>query len=247
MKQQLARLFFPYGSERRVFRGPVQGTRFIVEDGIGVNYAIGTDAAAPRHFTRWVRPGMTVYDVGANKGQMALLFANLVGPTGRVVAFEPAPAEFASLVRNLDLNGLGHVRPVQVAAADAEGELAFSYAPDYPTQGKLVNVELTYTPLSEDTITVRACCLDDTLDDEPPPDVVKIDVEGAAAAVLRGAARILEETAPPLYLELHGPEEQAGVRDELLTRGYVAETMGGTRVDDPTVGWHSPLWCYKPA
>ena len=91
MKQQLARLFFPYGSERRVFRGPVQGTRFIVEDGIGVNYAIGTDAAAPRHFTRWVRPGMTVYDVSANKGQMALLFANLVGPTGRVVAFEPAP------------------------------------------------------------------------------------------------------------------------------------------------------------
>ena len=247
MKQQLARLLFPRGSHRRVLRGPARGMRFVVEDGIGVSYAVGADAAAPRHFARWVRPGMTVYDVGANKGQMALLFASLVGPTGRVVAFEPAPAEFSSLTRNLDLNGLSHVRPVQAAAADAEGELAFSYAPDHPTQGKLVDVELTYAPLSDDTITVRACCLDGVLDDEPPPNVVKVDVEGAAAAVLRGAARIMEEAAPPLYIELHGPEEQAGVRDEVLGRGYVAETMGGTRVPDPTTGWYSPLWCYKPA
>ena len=247
MKQQFARLLFPRGSQRRVLRGPARGMRFVVEDGIGVSYAVGVDAAAPRHFAQWVRPGMTVYDVGANKGQMALLFASLVGPAGRVVAFEPAPAEFGSLTRNLTLNGLDHVRPIQAAAADAEGELAFAYAPDRPTQGKLVDVELTYTPLSDDTITVRTCCLDDVLDDEPAPDVVKIDVEGAAAAVLRGAARILEETAPPIFLELHGPEEQAGVRDELLARGYVARTLDGARVADPTSAWYSPLWCHRPA
>ena len=247
MKQQLARLLFPHGSHRRVLRGPARGMRFVVEDGIGVSYAIGTDAAAPRHFAQWVRPGMTVYDVGANKGQMALLFASLVGTAGRVVAFEPAPVEFASLTRNLDMNSLDHVRPVQIAAADVEGELAFAYASDRPTQGKLVDVELTYTPPSDDTIAVRACCLDDMLDEEPPPNVIKIDVEGAAAAVLRGAVRVLEEAAPPIFLELHGPEEQAGVRDEILTRGYVAQTLDGARVDDPTAAWYSPLWCYKPA
>ena len=45
MKQQLVRLLFPYGSERRVLRGPARGMRFVVEPGIGFTYALGTDAA----------------------------------------------------------------------------------------------------------------------------------------------------------------------------------------------------------
>jgi FkbM family methyltransferase len=49
---------------------------------------------------------MTVVDVGANKGQMALIFAALVGPFGTVVAIEPAPGPFASLQRNVRLNNL---------------------------------------------------------------------------------------------------------------------------------------------
>ena len=107
----------PFGSTRRVLRGPARGMRFGVEPGIGLTYALGTDAAAPRHFARYIRAGMTVYDVGANKGQMALLFAALVGPSGRVVSFEPSPPEFACLNANVRLNALRHVRLVQAAAA----------------------------------------------------------------------------------------------------------------------------------
>ena len=221
--------------------------QFIVSDGIGVSYAIGADAATPRHFARWVRPGMTVYDVGANKGQMALLFASLVGPSGRVVAFEPAPDVFACLQANVALNGLDGIRLVHAAAADVTGTLSFAYDPTRPTQGKLLDVEETLQLGAVETIEVPARPLDLALDDEPPPDVMKLDVEGAAASALRGGARILDEIGPAVYLELHGPEEQAGVRDELLARGYVAETLDGTRVPDPTDGWHSPLWCHKPS
>ena len=136
-------------------------------------------------------------------------------------------------------------RPNGTRAAESEGELAFAHAPDRPTQGKLLDVEATLV-IEADTLTVPTRPLDDVLDDEPPPDVMKVDIEGAAASALRGATRVLEEVGPPIYLELHGPEEQAGVRDELLTRWYVAETLDGERVVDPTVGWHSPLWCHKP-
>ena len=118
-----------------------------MEPGIGCTYAIGTDQAAPRFFKRCVRPGMTVFDVGANKGQMALLFASLVGASGRVVAFEPAPAEFSSLERNVRINRLTHVRLLQVAASDVDRELLFGYTPDRPTQGKLQNVEPTWKSL----------------------------------------------------------------------------------------------------
>ena len=87
--------------------------------------------------------------------------------------------------------------------------------------------------------------LDDLLREECPPDLIKIDVEGAAAAVLRGAARILDERGPSVYVELHGPEEQAGIRDELLSRGYVAYSSTGEVVADPVNRWVSPLWCVK--
>lgn len=221
--------------------------RFIVEPGIGASFAMGSDVATPRHFARWIEPGMTVFDVGANKGQMALLFAALVGPSGRVVSFEPAPAESGSLQRNLALNGLDYVEVVPAAAADAEGTLLFAYAPDLPTQGRLIDDEARAPRGQAETFSVPALTLDGVALRTGPPDVIKVDVEGAAAAVLRGAGRLLDEASPCVYLELHGPEEQAGVRDELLARGYVAETMAGVRVVDPTKGWHSPLWCHRPA
>jgi FkbM family methyltransferase len=244
MLQQVARFAYPYGSVRRVLRGPARGMRFVVAPGIGLTYAWGTAAAAPRHFGEWIRPGATVYDVGANKGQMALLFAALVGPRGRVVAFEPAPGECDILRRNLALNGLAQVRAVQAAAAESAGELTFSYAPDRPTQGKLRDVEMTYANPGARDFPVPAVALDDVGADERAPDVIKIDVEGAAGAVLRGARGILDRARPRIYVELHGPEEQAGLRDELQSRGYTLRTLAGQVVSDPVARWHSPLWCH---
>lgn len=215
----------------------------MVAPGMGLTYAWATAAAAPRHFAERIRPGMTVYDVGANKGQMALLFGALVGPEGRVVSLEPVPDEFAALTRNIELNGLRQVRPIQAAAAESGGELTFTYSPDRPTQGKLRDVESTYTNPGARVFQVKSVALDDVAADEPMPDMIKIDVEGAAAAVLRGAKRILERARPCVYVELHGPEEQAGLRDELQSRGYTLRTMTGECVPDPVAQWHSPLWC----
>jgi len=220
--------------------------RFVVESGIGLSYALGTEEAAPRFFSSRVPPGATVFDVGANKGQMAMIFAALVGPSGRVIALEPAPVEYASLQRNLSLNALHHVRAVEAAAFDSVGELTFSYAREAPTMGKVVGVEASYASPTTGSITVSSIRLDDMLATEPAPDMMKIDVEGAAAAVLRGARRIIAEASPNVYVELHGPEEQAAIRDELVAHGYVVETVAGERVTDPTIGWHSPVWCYRP-
>lgn len=246
IRQRVARILLPYGRKMRVMRGPAKGMRFIVQPGMGFSYALGAEAAAPRSFARWITQGATVYDVGSNKGQMALIFAALVGRSGCVLAFEPAPAEYASLVLNLRLNDLRQVRAFQAAAFDAACELQFAYPSESPTQGKLVSVETTYSHKNAQVFPVSAVPLDAMLKEGPPPSVIKIDVEGSAAAVLRGARRIIEEAAPAVYVELHGPEEQAGIRDELLAHGYVAQTLSGDYVADPASRWHSPLWCYKP-
>src|ERR1035441_6724268 len=56
-----------------------------------------------------IRPGMTVFDIGAHVGHYTLLAARIVGPTGRVYAFEPEPENFALLKRNVELNGYKNV------------------------------------------------------------------------------------------------------------------------------------------
>src|SRR5262245_6199419 len=246
MRHQLARLFYPYGSTRRILRGPSRGMRLVVEPGIGLSYILAVDAATPRFFTDVVERGATIFDVGANKGQMALLFAALVGETGLVVALEPAAPEFSSLKRNIQLNRLRNVEALPVAAAERDGEAVFLYTPSAPTQGKLSNVEPSYSLPQAKPSSVLTRSLDGLVLQHGVPDVVKIDVEGAAASVLRGARHLIGHHGPRFYLELHGPEEQAGVRDELVARGYVAETLDGDVVNDPTAGWFSPLWCYKP-
>jgi len=244
MLQPFVRMAYPFGRVRRVHRGIARGLQFVVAPGIGVSYAWGSDEAAPRHFAAWIRRGMTVYDVGANKGQMALLFAALVGPAGRVVSLEPAPDEFAHLKRNVELNHLNQVRAIQAAASETVGDVTFTYSSDRPTQGKLQDVETTYANPDARTLRVAATTLDAVALEEPAPDVIKIDVEGAAASVLRGARELLDRAHPRIYLELHGPEEQAGVRDELLSRGYTLTTLAGEIVRDPVATWRTPLWCH---
>jgi FkbM family methyltransferase len=80
---------------------------------------------------RWVvEPGMTVFDVGANTGLFSLEILHRTGGTARVVSFEPAPAVYALLVRNLtDQFPNAEVRPIKAAVADRRGIATFYCRP----------------------------------------------------------------------------------------------------------------------
>jgi FkbM family methyltransferase len=220
--------------------------RFVARPGMAFSYMLGTTAAAPRYFDRWIDRHQTVFDIGANQGQMTLIFSALVGSTGRVLSFEPSAENYAHLEENLHLNGTINVRALPLAVADFNGSTVFDYSPLRPTQGKLSSVEPTYAVDGSRSVSVKAVTLDAITANGDSPNAIKIDVEGGAAVVLKGARVTIEQFSPVFFIELHGPEEQAGVRDELLARGYVAETVSKQRVSDPTVGWHSPLICYRP-
>jgi FkbM family methyltransferase len=241
---RLARLAYPYGSVRRVWRGPLRGMRYRVERGMGMTFAWGAGAAHWDWLRRQRWEGRCVYDVGANRGQSALFFARLVGQGGTVVSFEPVKDVFDDLVFNVRLNGLTQVRPICAAVADRAGTASFAFDPGASTQGKLTACEPSYAPSGAKSLAVSVCTLDDLAGRElPPPHCLKVDAEGAAAAVFRGASRTLAEFCPTVYIELHGPEEQQGVRELIREHGYTAQTLDGRVVPDPTVGWHSPLWC----
>src|SRR5439155_24432641 len=135
------------------------------------------------------------------------IFAKLVGPVGCVVAFEPAPREYCSLEKNVFLNGFSNVRLFQAAASDRNGRETFTYSPERATEGKLVGVEPTYVNEGAAAIRVETIMIDSVVaQGAPPPDLIKVDVEGAARLVLDGAAEVLDRVGPPVYIELHGPE-----------------------------------------
>jgi FkbM family methyltransferase len=137
---------------------------------------------------RLVRPGMVVADIGANVGFYALEIAAAVGPSGRVLAFEPDPFNFHWL-RSRCL-GVGNVRSFPLALGD-RAEDATLYISAYNRADNRVGQHQGEDHVEAHTVAVQT--LDDVAADNQLPaiDALKIDVQGFEQRVLRGARATL--------------------------------------------------------
>jgi FkbM family methyltransferase len=147
-------------------------------------YKAWSDRRERAHFRSIIRPGMTVVDIGANIGVYARFFARCVGPTGRVIAFEPEMQNVRLLretVRNLP-----QVTVVHAAVSDRTGTLALFVADDLNVDHHSYD-----TGDGRASVIIDAVSLDDYFRDGGRVDVVKIDVQGAEMAVLYGAKQLL--------------------------------------------------------
>jgi FkbM family methyltransferase len=244
LKNSLIRVAYPFGAIRHVRRGPLRGQRYVVAPAMGFTFAWHINGEQWACLATLAKAGDCVYDVGANRGQSTLHLASAVGPSGRVVAFEPVPGVCQDLGRNLQLNKLTQGTAVNAAAADREGTAEFLFDTAQPTQGKLSAVEPTNTLRTATTQQVRLVRLDDyEKHGWPVPQLIKIDVEGGAGAVLAGAGRLIATAAPAIFIELHGPEEREAVQRLLDAHRYSAHTPQGDPVPDPVSSAVSVLVC----
>jgi FkbM family methyltransferase len=181
-----------------------------------------SDASVARPFREFLKPGMVALDCGAHIGEYTLLFARLVGAAGEVHAFEPDPRIFPYLERNVSQNGLANVRVQNVAVSDHVGREAYAVQPDGTTSSLARWAEV----VTGGTVEVETTTLDDYARTNAMPrvDAVKIDVEGAEASVLAGAAGLLEHSRPGLvFVECHSPGAAAEVRRTLEAARYAIE------------------------
>ena len=153
--------------------------------------------------------GATVVDVGAREGHMARLFAEGVGAAGRVVAYEPHPRNRELLGEHLAEISTVAVRPF--ALADAPGALTFAYPQElgFGSAEPAIRDGLLAAGAERLTFPVTTLDAEVAAGHAPPPDLVKIDVEGLELAVLRGMERLLRERAPDLLIEIHGADRGA--------------------------------------
>jgi FkbM family methyltransferase len=163
-------------------------------------------------FAAFVQPGDVVYDIGANRGATALLFARLAGPAGAVCAFEPLPPMYAKLCRTVqeDTSAKAPIFTFPIGVSDSTGMHPIA-APG--EQWALASLRLSadaqslFAGVPVRTFHCQFRPMDDLVSDcaLPKPQFVKIDVEGAELLVLMGARRLLEADAPVIHLEVFAP------------------------------------------
>lgn len=171
-----------------------------------------------------VKPGDWVVDVGANVGHYTARLSRLVGPTGRVLAFEPVPSTFELLAANARGFPYRNVSLFNAALAETS-HLANMQVPEGAEGPYLAHLS------GQDTGLKVLCLSFDGLQLRFPVNLVKIDAEGHELSVLRGMERTLVRDRPTLIVEVSSGESEGYLRQ----LGYIAERLSG-----------SPNWIFRP-
>jgi FkbM family methyltransferase len=143
----------------------------------------------------WLRPGMTVIDIGANHGVYSLPMARLVDRTGHVFAYEPGSETRALLKRSRDLNAAVNldISSFALSDSDREGRLAFGGSSELNALGDSGAGE---------TVLVTSLDKEDAARGWPSPDFMKVDAEGEEERILAGGRNFLARHSPLIMFEI---------------------------------------------
>jgi FkbM family methyltransferase len=147
-----------------------------------------------------LKPGDTFVDVGANVGYHAILAARCVGPTGRVLAFEPSAANVKALALNRSVNRVEHLEILPFALSDTEGLLSLMKIVSIASTKEVDPTDLEYL---NDVDVVYAAPLDKFVAGARRLDLIKCDVDGHDHLVMKGARAALERFRPRIIAEFN--------------------------------------------
>jgi FkbM family methyltransferase len=202
-------------------------------------------------FRRALAPGDVCLDIGAHIGYYALLAARLVGPRGRVYAFEPSPENYQSLRVNVELNALRNVTTVELAVGEEERRAVLYEGAPYNTGVTTLSPVLAAkdpTPGRETMVDVGPVTSVVPPEDLARVRVIKIDVEWHEIEVLRSLAPVFElghglsvlveftphRDAPDAASQLVALCEAHGFTVYRLRSGYSLELLFPERLEGPT-------------
>lgn len=163
-----------------------------------------------------ISEGMTVIDIGAHIGLYTIAMGKIVKGSGKIYSFEPTPATFKVLQKNIHFNEMNNiVRPLNKAVSDTEGTTTF-----YINDTDVCNsnsLASNYNNNKGIGINVALISIDKLVETEKISfiDIIKIDAEGAEYSVLKGSEKTLRKFRPKIILGLH-PKSIENFGDSLI-------------------------------
>ena len=182
--------------------------------------------------------GKTIFDVGAHIGFHSFYFSQLVGPKGKVYAFEPHPKNLERIQLCIDENKDKVPTPIVfgIALSNTEGTIDFTLNNDIESGrssgGFIENADTIWEKavfMNRGFIKTKVKTLPlDELKEigiSAKPDIIKIDVEGAEALVLRGGQKTILSNKPLIFLEVHSIKAMFEVMDFFRSVSYSAHVI----------------------
>lgn len=174
-------------------------------------------------------PHNNVIEAGSNIGSHTLFLARNICPKGKIFAFEPRRIVFQILCANMVLNGVTNVHAYQLGIGEKDDILEEAALP--------IEREVNFGALSAGMVkgegeVLHLIPLDSMLDTLPAISLIKADVEGFEANLLRGARKLIARDRPVLYLENDRPDKSEELLSLVSTFGY-------------RMYWHAPA-LYRP-
>ena len=195
----------------------------------------------------WLRPGMTVIDIGANLGVYSVPMARLVGQTGHVFAYEPGSEARRLLERNRELNAAVNldISPLALSDRERDGRLVFGGSSELYALGDSGAGEMVH---------ITSLDREDATRSWPSPDFVKIDAEGEEDRILAGGHNFFARHSPLIMFEIKaGDKVNEHLRALFPTIGYrLFRQLGGAPIlvpndaQQPVDGYELNMFAAKP-
>jgi FkbM family methyltransferase len=157
-------------------------------------------------FKSFIKPGMTVVDIGANIGAHTLIMSKLVGPEGKVIAFEPCKLNHDVLLQNCIINKCSNVDIYKLGCSDKDNEMYIESRWNHSSvEDNYGCIVLQQSPSLDDDEKIIVSSLDNILKNNKV-DLIKIDAEGMEDKVLLGAKNTILLNKPNMIVEIHPTE-----------------------------------------
>jgi len=194
-----------------------------------------------------IKNGDTVLDIGANIGYYTLIFGRLVGPSGKVIAFEPDPDNFAILKMNVKMNGYKNIILINKAVTDRTGKINL-----YISEKNKADHVIYNTHEGRRSIEIEAIRLDNFFkNDNIKINLIKMDIQGAEGGVIRGISSLLHDNIKiitefyPYGLELFGSNAEEFL-NFFIKQGFKIYNLGEIKKKNTLINIKNLLEKYPP-
>lgn len=221
-------LWFFNGKIISVGRGPLKGLNWKCSSNQQFWMPLGIyEQETANWLLASLHEGCVFFDIGANFGYFTLMGAKAVGTKGKVISFEPIPANYSYVKELISLNAFDNVVCEKVAISDMNGTVEFAVEKNN-ANSHLASIKLKHASSQIlERVLVQTISLDDFCEKNVVPDVVKCDVEGAEVLVLSGAKTLLEKKKTKWIISCHSQELKVECRKIMQDAGYSVDELDG--------------------